>query len=100
LESINVSNKGDKTMKLSEIKMNEIETRSYREYFGSGRFYDNVEEYSFITSESLTYEEYCKVLKDAGKYIWGSITVIKKQLTQAGRIIGYKHILKAAMSPN
>ena len=87
-------------MKLSEIKMNEIQTRSYKQHFGGGRFYDNVEEYTYTAAESLTYEEFCKVLEDAGAYIWGSITVIKKQLTQAGRIIGYKHILKAAMSPN
>jgi|GEM_PF-2186765 len=82
------------------MNFNEIETKSYRQYFGGGRFYDNVDEYTYTTDKSLNIGEINKVLEDAGKYLWGEITYIKKQLSKAGRVIGYKHIVKVAMSPN
>jgi hypothetical protein len=87
-------------MKLNEMNFNEIETKSYRQYFSCGRFYDNVDEYSLISKDSLGIDEFEKALTDAGHYFWGVITLIKKQLTLGGEIIGYRHILKAAMSPN
>jgi hypothetical protein len=97
---INTVQAKEATMKLSEIKMNEIETRSYREYFRGVRFYDNVDEYSLVSENSLSVDEMQKVLEDAGAYLWGAITYIKKRMTYTGGQVLYRHIVKAAMSPN
>lgn len=87
-------------MKLCKIKMNEIESRSYREYFGSGRFYDNVDEYSLVSENSLSVDEMRKILENAGTSLWGALTYIKKRMTYKGGQVVYRHIVKAAMSPN
>ncbi len=87
-------------MKLSEIKMNEVESKSYKEYYGCGRFYDNVDEYSLISKISLSIDEMNKQLEDAGAGLWGAITYIKKRMTFKGGQVLYMHIAKVAMSPN
>lgn len=81
-------------IKYNEIKLNEVTINSYdvhRRYCT-----DWVTEYTYISTESLTLEEFDKVLEEVGG-ICGNITYMKRLLTFGNGKKLYQHICKAVM---
>ena len=84
-------------MKLSEVKVNELEIRNYdvRERCGRGFITDWVTEYTYISEESLTVEQFEQILE--GESVYGQITFSKKVMNFANGQKLYKHTCKAVM---
>ena len=87
-------------MKYNEIKLNELEIKNYDVVVGyAGRarkpMVDWVTEYTYISQENLTQEQFEEVL--SGKSVYGSIRFIKKVMNFANGKKLYKHICKAVM---
>lgn len=80
-------------MKLSEIKLNELETKSYDVRYRWGT--DWVTEYTYISEENLSIEEFDKVLEGHGAY--GNLTYRKYVLNFGNGQKLYKHFCKAVM---
>ena len=80
-------------MKLSEVKVNELEIRNYDVRYRWGT--DWVTEYTYISEESLTVEQFEQILE--GKSVYGQITFSKKVMNFANGQKLYKHTCKAVM---
>lgn len=81
-------------IKYNEIKLNEVTVRGYDVHRRYGT--DWVTEYTYVTTESLTVEQFDKVLAEIGG-IYGEISYIKRLLTFGNGKKLYKHICKAVM---
>lgn len=84
-------------MKLSEIKTNELEIKSYdvRKRCGRGFITDWVTEYTYISEQNLSEQEFDKVLEGQGAY--GNITYKKFIMNFGNGQKLYKHVCKAIM---
>lgn len=87
-------------MNYNEIKTNELEIRNYDEVVGyAGRIrkpmIDYVTEFTFISEENLTLEQFQVVLEGKGAY--GCLKFFKKVMNFANGKKLYKHICKAVM---
>ncbi len=80
-------------MKQSEIKTNELEVRNYDVNYRYGT--DWVTEFTFISEENLTLDQFQLILEGKGAY--GCLTFIKKVMNFANGKKLYKHICKAVM---
>lgn len=80
-------------MKFEEIKQNELKIENYdiRRRYGV----DWVTEFTFISEENLTLDQFQVVLEGKGAY--GALTFIKKVMNFANGKKLYKHICKAVM---
>ncbi len=80
-------------MNYNEIKTNELEIRNYdvKQRYST----DWVTEFTFISEESLTIEQFEVVLEGKGAY--GCLKFIKKVMNFANGKKLYKHICKAVM---
>lgn len=80
-------------MNYNEIKTNELEIRNYdvRQRYST----DWVTEFTFISEESLTIDQFEVILEGKGAY--GCLTFAKKVLNFANGKKLYKHICKAVM---
>lgn len=78
-------------MNYNEVKLNELEVRNYdvRQRYGT----DWVTEYTYISEESLTLEQFKALLGGAS----GSLTFVKKVMNFANGEKLYKHFCEAVM---
>lgn len=79
-------------IKYNDIKLNGITIKSYDKRWKYGT--DWVTEYEYITTESLTIEQFDKILEEIGS-IYGAISYTKKLLTFSNGKKLYKHICKS-----
>lgn len=80
--------------------MNRIESKNYTTTF-RGRAFDNVTEYSYISDESLTQEQFDTILKEEGIRLEGGwVSYLKKERTYKSGKKEYKHIAKLECSVN
>lgn len=77
-----------------DIKLNEISVTGYDVHRRYGT--DWVTEYTYISQENLTIEQFDKVLAALGT-VCGEISYVKKLLTFGNGKKLYKHICKAVM---
>ena len=91
-----------KVLKYSEVKQDKLEIISYDKIVGyAGRarkpMVDWVTEYSYISKNNLTQEQFDKILKEQECNPCGVISYIKQVLTFANGEKLFKHICKAVM---
>lgn len=81
------------------LPVDKIEVRNYDKvtYAGRTRLVDWVTEYNYVSKQSLSVEEYEKLLEENGHQPTGEISFKKKRLTYGNGEIYYRHICYAVM---
>ena len=85
-----------------KLPIDQVVVRNYDEVVGyAGRvrkpMIDWVTEYNYVSKESLTKEQFDKILEEYGHTPYGMISYKKRKLTYSNGDIYYRHICKSVM---
>lgn len=85
-----------------KLPIDQVVVRNYDEVVGyAGRvrkpMIDWVTEYNYVSKESLTKEQFDKILEEYGHTPYGMISYKKRKLTYGNGDIYYRHICKSVM---
>lgn len=85
-----------------KLPIHQVVVRNYDEVVGyAGRvrkpMIDWVTEYNYVSKESLTKEQFDKILEENGHTPYGMISYKKRKLTYGNGDIYYRHICKSVM---
>lgn len=79
-----------------KLPLNELVTRQYDRRFGRYGT-DWVTEFNYVCEESLTQDQFVKIIEDSGQGIYGEIKFIKRKLTFGNGKVYYRHICECVM---